>query len=634
MVWMKANKTREQRQQSRSRRIRIIVSAFILVLAGTTFLFKSKLISAPNPLEAADRELEAVQENSRGSILDRNFGELAASYRTTAVYARPLELENPEIAASMLAGILGLNEKDLATELKSERSFIWLGKDIEQTEAEKISGLDLKGIYLKNGSGRFYPHRQTAAHLVGFVKDRQGLDGIEFQFDNLLRGNAPDSEIPGLTLADKNSNDLKKVNLVLTVDLRCQSLAEQYLQAALDMTGAFSGMAAVMDPKTGAILAMANLPSFDPNKYWDFSDEIRRNRFISDRILPAVLTVSDLTDTGDYGQQTADPPALAAGAAPVLVPEKMKVTIKIAAGPAPVSRSKSVFEYLMKLNRGFTVDLPVSGNNGLTGMEQKKSPGSLPPQLSEITALQLLSAFSCFANGGTEISPHLLRSILSRHTGKTVSAAYSSGKNGIITPGNLEAFQQEIMLAGISGQAGSVLFEPLTLFNQRQAGPDANEEPAADEEPAAGRNISIMLGSIPKDKPELALIAVIDHASPADLISPAMLAMGEDLLPELLSAYRQPVQAPPSSRTAKTEQPAGTIRTDESTALKFQPEAEAPARMPELKGRSLRNGLQLLQQYKLKISLSGSGTIVSQQPLPGSIIGKGDKCVLRLSMGQ
>jgi cell division protein FtsI/penicillin-binding protein 2 len=190
----KAQRPRKLRSDNR-RKKRLFLLALILIIGSGAFLFHK------NKFNAISEILTWLQQNQpgnvlastpssspRGDIYDRNFRRLAATYETFAIYARPLEMEDPVASANLLEEILGLEQNKLAADLKSERGFVWIAKGIDQSLADTIQARNIKGIYQVVETKRFYPNYETGAHAVGFVENGQGLDGMEFQYNTLLRG--------------------------------------------------------------------------------------------------------------------------------------------------------------------------------------------------------------------------------------------------------------------------------------------------------------------------------------------------------------------------------------------------------------------------------------------------------------
>ena len=287
---------RKKTARKRSKLPLIILTLLLFLGVGTLFLEKQQMqtivgfIKWFNQYSTQEVLATSPQLLQRGNIYDRNFRSLAVSYKTYAVYARPLEMEQQDHAVAKLVEVLGLNKNSLLLSLKKERGFVWLAQGITQEMAKRVEQLDLKGIYQVAEINRFYPNQHTAAQVVGFVENGQGLDGIEFHYNSVLRGDEINKK--DLTLLTSNeATELGKtgVHLVLNLDLMIQSIVERFLKKQMQNSGAAIGTAVVMDANNGAILAMANYPSYDPNRYWEFSSPARKNYAVSEPVYPNEL---------------------------------------------------------------------------------------------------------------------------------------------------------------------------------------------------------------------------------------------------------------------------------------------------------------------------------------------------------
>lgn len=223
------------------------------------------------PVESGSILALPDSDKGRFPILDRGGRELAVSFPAKSVYARPLEVEHPDAVALFLARELGLSERDVRKDLKEERSFVWLGRQVPEAAVNNIRARKLRGIYVVDESQRFYPQGPLAAQLLGFAREGRGLTGIEAQFDQQLQTTA---EIPGETGPPRGP-------LLLTLDLRVQELLERELAQLAAETGATGGEGIVLDPQTGEVLALVNLPAYEPNFFWDFDENSRTNRVLS-----------------------------------------------------------------------------------------------------------------------------------------------------------------------------------------------------------------------------------------------------------------------------------------------------------------------------------------------------------------
>jgi cell division protein FtsI/penicillin-binding protein 2 len=263
-------------QQNRRLTVLIILLALvfsILVVRITKIMFFQKDILLTNP------DLQKGLE--RGFIMDRGGEKLAISLETYSMYARPAEIEGKKRTAQILSKTLNIDYENILEQLNSTRPFVWIQRQVDVKYNESLEQLDLDGIYLEKEFKRYYPFKQLASHVVGFAGvDQRGLEGIEYYFDNALlpkRVEGKTGTVPAYR---------RGYTVVLTIDRYIQEIVEEELQAAYGSTGARLISAVVMHPATGEILAMANQPSYDLNRFKQYSDDIKRNKAITDSFEP------------------------------------------------------------------------------------------------------------------------------------------------------------------------------------------------------------------------------------------------------------------------------------------------------------------------------------------------------------
>ncbi|MBS1841255.1 MAG: PASTA domain-containing protein [Acidobacteria bacterium] len=223
----------------------------------------------------------------RGAILDRNMHPLAMSTEVESAYAIPTELgDNKDQAARLLSGIVEIPREVLAAKFNSGNTFVWVSRKLPPEKSDAVKALNLKGIYTMKENERFYPNRDLAAHVLGFVNlDEKGISGLEFQLDKQVRGKGDRI----LVMADAkqrwfDAEQAKRdegANVVLTLDTKIQYIVERELQAAIARTRASAGTVIVQNPSTGEILALANWPKFNPNSPNDAKPEARMNPAVS-----------------------------------------------------------------------------------------------------------------------------------------------------------------------------------------------------------------------------------------------------------------------------------------------------------------------------------------------------------------
>jgi cell division protein FtsI (penicillin-binding protein 3) len=226
--------------------------------------------------ERAAREYERamVVQGKRGAITDRNGSPLAVSIDSPSIAAYPRQMTDRRAAAKQLAIALNQPHRDVVKKLDPKRAFVWLKRQATPRQAEAVQALGIKGVGFITEHSRYYPNKTLAAQLVGFSGiDGHGLEGMEFYLDATLKGGEQEITILKDALGRRFEGAGMPANLdgghnvVLTIDRTIQHIAQKALEASATEYAAQSGMAIVMAPATGEVLALAHYPFFNPNSY-------------------------------------------------------------------------------------------------------------------------------------------------------------------------------------------------------------------------------------------------------------------------------------------------------------------------------------------------------------------------------
>ena len=262
----------------------------VCVRAGYLQLYRGEWLSNK---AVGQVEEKVTVYGKRGTIYDAQHQAMAVSIETPSVAAYPAVMENKPAAAARLAKALGLRTGAVKHKLTSGRRFVWLKRQATPKEAQAVRALDLKGVDFIPEHTRFYPNTALAAQVLGFTGiDGHGLEGLEFYYDQELKGGENTITVFKDALgrgfdADALSGPARAGNnLILTLDGHIQYIAEQALADAVNTYEARSGMAIVMNPRTGAVLALAHYPTFNPNAYRKYDQFTWRNRAITDPFEP------------------------------------------------------------------------------------------------------------------------------------------------------------------------------------------------------------------------------------------------------------------------------------------------------------------------------------------------------------
>lgn len=613
--------SRKKMKKSRSK-----VPAAMLLLGILAILALSTGGESNEPAKMSGAVHPLGDVAGQGNILDRGYRELAVSFMMKSLYARPLEIVDIDQTAGLVADDLDMDAKKLARELKSERSFVWLGRRLPGNRADAILKKAGKGIHAVKETQRFYPSRRSTAHVVGFQEENNGLAGLEFYYDHILRRGSG-----GMAADNENAGG----HLQLALDLRVQKLLAGELGQLLRATEAPSGSGIMMNIKTGAILAMVSLPDYDPNFYWDSRSIGRLNRAVGGSVdasgfesLFGFAAAYEDVVVGEQGELAALKMDLRRERLPkrsrgtkwfkrygenLLSPEFQAWSQEAEAGHDQTSLVKS-----LGLFRKTGIDLP-------------ETVGSLPGQSGQTSPLKLLTSFAVLVNGGNGITPHLGEAIIDPHSGGRVTIDHPQ-KPGIIKP---LTSKKIVALLGDASRSGA---EHLFLESMRPIATVTEdigaEAPLADAGP--DRYQTVTIGLAPSQVPEFALMIVLDRAVVASNEKSPMRSMGEAVIDRMMGLADEKVEPPSPEVMAASEKLIYKEWLDSQVSEKQDLTAgrsfTGPGVMPDLVGMSLRKALRNLQQLGVKVEIVGSGHVATQKPEPGMII-SGEGCQLTLLAG-
>ena len=661
-----------------------MVGAFLLLLAVVFagVAIKSQFFGGSQRVPGdgqKEEQVGAVTGGGRRNIYDRNFMELAVSFQRSSLYARPLELEAPEKVAREVAKILDQDEKNILSALKGERSFAWLGRDLSREKAVKIADLNLKGVYRINQVQRFYPGNQLGAHVIGFLKDEQGLAGVEFYYDSVLRGGGVyDPRLAAAGVSKKIAEGSDSASLILTLDIHLQNILEQKLKALVGSTAAKAGVAVLMAPDTGEIIGLASLPDYDPNRFWEFSTEARRNRAIEDildlgamaRLFQAAAVMDnriakEKSEVPGDGEPAVPEPEATQGAAWNVVQDGRYISLEgVGFGQIMVGRDEfNAFADRIGLTVKGEVDLPeamfalkelnVGPANKMPEEVQVASPPppskGMAPQVEKdsvptATPLALLSAFCRLINGGQVMTPHVLRAVWQDEQVWDVPVRRGIGEF-VVRPEVSAGMRSEMKKAAGPGRSIFVIESLLQkdLVSQSQAKPtgDSAALPANEggEKVVTGQRVmeSILLGMAPLEHPEIAMIVVLEGAHIDPQVKSPVRNLAEEMMPQARTALQNQVKPPTAKELAVRE--VGYYKKMELVQVRSAlPTALAQGSqglvMPDVRGLSGRKAMQVLQPYGVRLQIAGSGQVASQYPLAGSALRGVEQCVLHLKTMQ
>ena len=429
--------------EQRNPRLRwLIVWALAVVWIGIILgrLSYLQLFCYSDYLAKAQRQQQRIFEISpmRGTIYDRKGHELAVSLPMDSVFADPAEISDVGMVARLLSGDLNVPAEDLESKIDEAHTPVRLARKLSPETVQRISDLNLKGVFFQKENRRVYPQRELAGSVLGFVDvDEKGIGGIEYSLDKEIRGR------PGrmMVMADGRRNwyDRREAeadpgaSITLTIDETIQYIAEKELARAIEDTHAKAGTVVVQDPDSGDLLAIANWPTFDPNDAGKYPDEDRTDRAVASAYEPG-STFKVITLTGAIENGVASPDELVdCQEGQILVAGRLihdwkKFGVLSVRGILANSSDVGAIKIALRLGapkfydtiRAFGIgqstgiELPGENRGLLRPLENwsANSIGSLAMgQEVSVTPIQIISAISAVANGGVLYRPRILREI-------------------------------------------------------------------------------------------------------------------------------------------------------------------------------------------------------------------------------
>lgn len=552
----------------------------------------------------------------RGDIYDRNFKVLAQTLDRVSVYVRPHELEDIYLAAGQLAAIFGLNEQELTEHLATDAQRVWVVKNISVEEEKTLKDLHMPGVYLHREDVRYYPYKGVAAHVLGYADHNMGLAGTEHFYNRLLdQVSIGQEDFPQIDLEGRSRTAVDGQHLVLTIDLKIQDYLEKYATSLEAVSGGSEVACLLMETDSGAVVANAHTPTFDPNLYYQYGQGSLNDIFAEPMVIPEDIRHffqnAAMLQTESEGLQPELPWSVKAGTADPGV--QVRLWEKMGLGTSP------------KLDFSMTDKQKQAGTEGQLLMLPQGENGMLPLQASP---LQMLMGLVYLINGGHQVTPHVCGRILERSgEHEFFYKPPAMNKVGIDDhPGTAEI--RSLLKAGRpQGPLESVFVSSsgLSLFS----------------DPRGGRyqRSRIMFTVLPADKPELVLLTLVrkPYLEPSppptgntlDLATPL-----EKMLPVMVAL--QQVHKNLSDMMTVAEKKASNYQQDLAKEKKKQQSdlqtivAQHKLLMPDMVGLSLRRALRQLQDTQVKVRVQGTGRVVAQTPVAGTSLDHVKECQLSL----
>src|SRR6266496_3971648 len=625
---------------------------------------------------ARSQQVGAIETGpSRGQLLDRQGRELARSIDTESFFADPREILKTEETAKRIAAITGQDRAELAGRLgeakESNKKFVWIVRRLDIQSASKLDQLNLDGIYSRKEPKRYYPNDSLAAHVLGFVgTDEIGLSGVEQFYNEKIRGEGGKVFLE----VDRDHRAFESYEVqphpgqtvVLTIDQVIQYRTEQALNAAVERAHAKSGTAIVMDPRTGEILALANAPTFDPNQPGDVSPEERTNGAVQNIYEPGstfkIVAFSAAIEKGlvkpedkidcQMGQIVVagrvihdHRPFGVLTVADALAQSSDVGAIKLGL----LAGNESMYDYIKRLGFGSRTGVDLAGESpGILRPVNRWQPSSIGSiamgQEVGVTPLQMATAYSVLANGGTLVKPHLLRelrapdgSVLFQakpETRPALKPETATALRGMLEGVTIKGTAKKAQLDGYSaaGKTGTAQkIDPKTRTYSKT------------------KYVGSFVGFAPVNNPVVVIIVVIDEPAGSyhggDIAAPVFREIAEQVLPEIgvmpdidlksapdliagLSPHPENVEKIRGQQARMQQERKATFPTVDSNSgregeVVYAVTTNKAILMPDLRGRSVRDVARTCAQLGLQVEAHGEGRVLRQNPSPGSEVESG-----------
>jgi len=524
---------------SRGRRyilLHLLLAGFGVILFRLVSL---QVLQAAELTARADRQHQksVTMEGARGTVTDRHGKVFAMNVEVPSIFGVPTSLDSPANAARSLSPVLHIRREEIEKKLRQDRHFVWLARKVEPEQGRRLEQLSIDGIGMVMEGRRFYPKGPLLAHVLGFVgMDGVGLEGLERRYESQLHGEKRltilQRDALGRTVFPKDLREQVPATgqaLSLTIDEVIQYIAEKELEEAVDHARAKSGTIIVMEPRTGAILAMAVSPRFDPNAVASLTADRWRNRALTDTYEPGstmkvVVAAAALEERvmmpgsmlfGENGRMTIanttihDHEKLGWMTFAQMIQKSSNIG---AAKTGMLVGDQRLYRYLQAFGFGQRTDIDLPGEvSGLLKAPREWGRRSLASismgQEVGVTPLQMITAVSAIANDGVLMKPYVVAEVRDQK-GQRMKEILPQVKRRVVSPATAHTLTT-IMEGVVSSGTGTKAAIP----GFRVAGKTGTAQKV---DPRTGTyssalSIGSFVGFVPADAPRLTIIVVIDE---------------------------------------------------------------------------------------------------------------------------
>ena len=585
---------------------RLKIAAFVLLISGAVVglrLFQFQIIQHDQLSAKSEQQyLRTLKlEPKRGTIYDRNGKELAVSVSVNSLYANPRETTITKTSTNRLAFILGISPEELAAKLRSPKHFIWLWRKIPPRKAESIAALNIKGLGVVKENKRYYPKRTLAAQILGFVgTDNEGLEGLEYMYDAYVGGE------PSLVLVKKDAKGRniyasrrilkegsKGLDILLNIDETVQYIAEKELARQVVESRARGGVAIVMDPHSGEVLALAHQPSFNPNSFLDYRPARWKRSAISDAYEPGstfkIVTLAAVLEEGlaqpDEILYAENGTLVVAGKSyhdvhnyhwlttrEVISKSSNIGTIKLGQRVEP----DLMYRYIRNFGFGSKTDIGLPGEAAGLVRETEEWSGVSLSSISigyeiSVTPIQLITAYAAVANGGHLVNPRVVRGVMKE--GRLIKEFPGLPARRVISDKTAEIITSILMEVVTVGTGQTAAVPGYDVAGKTGTALKFDIELGAY---SSSKYVASFVGYLPADDPRVVILVLIDEPKG--------------------SFYGSEVAAPTFSRIASQVARYMKIPARNNLLIATAPDTDKKVKGPAKKGEGISNILKRIDR--------------------------------------
>ena len=577
----------------------------------------------------------------RGLILDRNGKVLASNITTTSLYLVPNQIKNKEEAAKTLSEILEVPYDEMYKHVSKRTSIERVhpeGRQLSFEIADKINSYNYDGIYLLKEAKRYYPYNDLLSHVLGYVGiDNQGLSGLELKYNEELTGTSgsikyySDAKGNRLNKAEEYKEAISGNNVYLTIDLDLQQSVERELDNAVAKYNPEHALAIAINPKTGEILAMASRPSYNPNEYQTYTQEVlSRNLPIWMTYEPGstmkITTLSAAINEGvvnlftdtffDSGSINVDGATIHCWKSGGHGAQTFLNVVENSCNPGFVNLGfrlgkEKLFKYIKDFGFGEKTGIDLTGEAkgilfDLDRVGNVELATTAFGQGISVTPIQQVRSVSAAVNGGTLYQPYIVKRVENATTKETISEVNPTVIRQVITEesSKLVRFALENVVAHGSGRNAYI-------ENYRIGGKTGTAQKVNNGRYMVGNYILSFIGFLPADAPEIVLYVAVDNPKGVTQYGGVVAA---PIAKAIFSSYIEMNNVPKSKDTIP--------KTYNWLDTKY-------SILPNVIGKTIKEANNILKDYKIEYSGEGN-KVIYQSPEPEYYVSDGSTVKLML----